>query len=400
LEKERKLFLGLRGIDSVAAYEYLNLPSATERKYFYEQYWSGRNEEREEFEKRCEYAFKEFGKYAPLSDERIPIYVKYGNPTKRYIISPEKKVGILSKEFVRPAEIWTYKDEGIEFDFIRIARAFQIIARSKFGEKVIIPFLKEDTSWIMISDSISQGSLNFELSFGRFRQRKNLVRLEIYTSIPSGKTTNGFYRNIFVYNQAESLIVEKKDFLKPQGNGDTLFYDEVNLWLEPQRYYLIIEYFNLNERLKGRKEIAVDLLDYKEDAKKISDLVFASLIDDSFTDQKFDKPSGRIIPLVRTVVDVHTPFYFYHEVYNLAIKEGMHMIKTDYEIYNKEKMQKEVVDILTQGETGEGDIAYISAKYHPMDLPPGEYIVVARTTDLLIGEEYTAVGEFVLKKAR
>lgn len=401
LEKERKIFLGLRAIDSVAANEFLNLPSPTERNIFYERYWKTKEEEREEFEKRTDYAFREFGKYAPLDDERISIYVQYGPPTRRYVITPEKKVGIVVKEYVRPAEIWTYKKEGIDFDFVRIGRAYRIVAKSMFGDSVIIPFLKEDTTTIEVADSNSFLNLDFECSYGRFRQKKDLVRLELYSRILVEDTTNcRFLRSIFVYDPSESLIAKKRNIVKPEDGNKTIFYDEVNFWLIPQRYFVVVEYSNLKEKKRGKKEFYVDLLDYKNDEKKISDLLFAYLIDDSFTDEKFDKPTGRVVPMVQPISPEGIPFYFYHEVYNLTTKDGMHLLKTDYEIYNKEKMRKEIVDILSQTKSSEGEIAYVASKYHPMDLPAGDYIVVARSKDLLSGEEFTAVGEFSLKKRR
>lgn len=399
LEKERKLYLGLRGIDSIAADKYLNLSSATERKIFYDKYWQDRDGERQDFEKRLEYALKEFGRYAPLTDQRIPIYVKYGSPTRRYIITPEKKVGIVSKEFVRPAEIWTYKNEGIEFDFVRLTRAYIIVARSEFGERVKIPYLSEVTSIGEVSEIIPEGRLIFDISFGRFRQRRDLVRLEIYARLFLDDTTGcQMRRRVKVYNQAESLITDRNDILIPLDGNNTYFYDEVNLWLAPQRYRVEFDYINLRSKLGGRKEISVDLLDYKDDAKKISDLLFAKLIDESLTDEKFYKPIGRVIPTVQEVVPVSTPFYIYHEVYNLKIQEGQHLLKTDYEIYNKERMRKEIIDIMSETKSGDGDVAYIAAKYHPMDLPPGNYIIVAKTTDLLSGEQCTAVSEFRLEK--
>lgn len=401
LEEERKLYLGLRAIDSVAAYEYLYLPSPTERKGFYEKYWLGRDEERDEYEKRAEYALKEFGRYAPLTDERIPIYVKYGNPTRRYIITPEKKVGIITKEYVRPAEIWTYKNEGIEFDFVRLTRAYQIIHTSQFGDRVKIPLLKDDTLASKIPDNIQSGKLKFNISFGRFRQRKDLVRLELYAILNLDDTVNcQILRQVQIYNKSDSIVTEKQHFLKPVDGDKGSFYDEANLWLEPQTYRVVIQYVNLKTGDAGKNEFYVDLLDYKDDAKKISDLVFAKLIDDVWVEQKFLKPVGRVIPLINAKLPVANSFYIYHEVYNLQTQEGQHLLKVDYEIYSKERMRKEIVDIMSQTGTGEGDIAYIAAKYHPMDLPSGEYIIVARSTDLLSGEQYTAVGEFILENKK
>jgi hypothetical protein len=102
--------------------------------------------------------------------------------------------------------------------------------------------------------------------------------------------------------------------------------------------------------------------------------------------------------MVHSALPIATPFYIYHEVYNLKIQDGQHLLRIDYEIYNKEKMRKEIVDIMSQTESSEGDVGYIAAKYHPMDLPHGNYIIVAKITDMLSGEQFTAVGEFTLEK--
>jgi len=41
-------------------------------------------------------------------------------------------------------------------------------------------------------------------------------------------------------------------------------------------------------------------------------------------------------------------------------------------------------------------VAYLAAKYHPMDLLPGRYLIVTKDKDLLSGKERTAIGEFEL----
>ncbi len=405
LEKERVLYLGLHSIDSLAALEYLSLPSPTERKYFYDRYWQGKDKERQEIEKRAQYAFNEFGRYAPLEDMRIPVYVRYGEPTRRYMITPEKKIGIVTKEFVRPGEIWTYKDKGVEFDFVKIDRAYKIVARTTFGDSVIIPFLREETdsSIILPDKNHFRDKLKCAIATGRFRQAKNLVRLEIYAKV-FVKDAKGctLIRHVAIYDLAGNKVKEKTNRIFPSHTlSETFYYDEINFWLAPATYTVLVEYYNLKTKEKFKKDNIVDLVDYKEDAKKVSDLVFAGLIDDGYTDEKFYKSPGRVIPLLETNIFVGQPFYLYHELYNLKVDgHNMHFLKTVYEIYNKEKMRKEIVDILVQSETGEGDVAYLSAKYHPMDLLPGEYICVVKTKDMLGGEEYTAVGEFKLEAKR
>lgn len=112
--------------------------------------------------------------------------------------------------------------------------------------------------------------------------------------------------------------------------------------------------------------------------------------------EKFQKPVGRMLPLVRKTLPAHQPFYFYHEVYNLQTKDGLHQTRTTYEIYNKQKMRQEIVDVLIKDNVEEGDIGFYAAKYHPMDLAAGQYLIVVRCKDVLSGRERSAIGEFEL----
>jgi hypothetical protein len=400
LEQERPVFLGLRAVDTTFAMEYLNAPSAADRRFLYDNYWRGKDSARVDFEERARYAFRTFGANAPLSDERLPTYVKYGPPSRRQEISPQKMIMITAKEVVRPAEIWSYRSAGLEFDFIRIARAYKVLVKSEFGDAVQVPYLKEDTIPAPVAcDSV--GELYFSAAIGRFRQKLNLTRLEVYVNLPVADTAGLKYcRMIKVFDEKDSLISEKAKIVYPQNGSSGIFYDQTNFWLEPQVYRITLELADLKNRLVGRKEFTVDLLGYAADAKEISDLIAAQLIDESFTDERFSKPVGRVIPMTRAAADVNVPFYFYHEVYNLQTKSGQHRLRTTYEIYSRERMKREILDILIQDESGDGDIAYLPAKYHPMDLPAGNYLVVARDTDLLSGKERTAVSEFELRSRK
>jgi GWxTD domain-containing protein len=397
LEQERKLFLGLRAVDSLAATEYLNLQSATERSYFYKQFWRERNEEeRLQFEERTEYAFRQYGTVAPLSDDRIPIYVIYGPPSKREVITPQKKIGIKVTEAVKPAEIWTYKAQGIIFDFVRIASAYKNIAQSTFGQNVRIPHLKEITRDSVI-DIVPSAPLDFLVTIGRFRQKKNLTRLEIYLSLDISDTTGlCIMRDIKIFNKNDSLIIGKKNCLVAHEGARGVFYDEVNFWLAPEEYRVEIELLDTKHQMIGTQTAWVNLIDYLDDAKEISDIIPATLIDEGVSHEKFNKPVGRVIPLTRPAVPVYTPFYFYTEAYNLETKGGMHQLRTTYEVYNKTAMRQEIVDVMIKDWIEPGDIAYLAAEYHPMDLPPGYYIMVVRMQDLLSGKERSAVTEFQL----
>jgi hypothetical protein len=400
LEHERKIFLGLRGIDSLAAETYVNLESPTERSKFYEKLWVDKpEEEKERFEERVEYAFNTFGRYAPLSDDRIPVYVKYGEPSKREQIIPQKKVAVKIKEVVKPAEIWTYKKEGLIFDFVRFTRAYILIAHTKIGDSVMIPHLADvDIDTVMSVDAASL--LDFTINFGRFRQKKNLTRLEIYLTVELDDTTDVLLkRKVEVYNESDSLMQTKNDVLQPENGADGIFHDEVDFWLPPAEYRCEIEIIDGKHGKIGKKTIWANLLDYQDDAKEISDLIPAILIDQAFTHQKFNKPVGRVIPLTQASVPMYKPFYFYAEVYNLETKNGMHQLKMTYEVYNKEKMRREIVDVMIKDQIEAGNVAYLGAQYHPMDLQPGNYLIVLKTQDLLSNKERTAVGEFELYRS-
>jgi hypothetical protein len=392
LENERIKYVGLRGIDTAAAATYLNLESVKERTMFYEDFWIGKDEQRASFEERSAYAFRQFGGSAPLSDDRIPTYVRYGEARKE-IITPEKKIGVQSTITVRPAEIWTYNDEGLIFDFVRMARAYELISQSEFGDRVVIPHLKEVASDTAIEIEATK-PLDFVIAHGGFRQQMNLTRLEIYIGVELLDTTGvSLLRDIKVFNRQDSLVRRIRHLMVPVGGETGIFVDEANFWLTPEEYRIEIGLVDIKNRRKGEKELLVNLIEYQGDVKEISDLIPARLIDQSFTHEKFEKPVGRVIPLLETVLPVHRPFYFYSEAYNLDTKDGMYRVRTTYEVYNKEKMRQEVVDVMIKDWIEPGNTAYLGAEYHPMDLVPGNYIVVLRVKDLVSGKERSAVTE-------
>lgn len=400
-EQERKIYAGLRGIDSAAADRYLVLESSTERAAFFDRLFQDRADEKTVFERRIDEAYREFGRASPMLDDRIPVYVRYGPPPGRRRIDPTKIAGVTARIAVKPSEIWRYPSEGLEFDFIRLGRAFKIIARSEFGGQLLVPFLRESNSNPSVPES-SLTTLEFDAGFGRFRQTKNLTRLELYLRLQLTDTTGcELHREVQIFDINNQLLERKTAVLQPVNAGAGNFTDEVNLWLPPSEYRIIIILTDGKRRASGRREFNINLIEYTSDTKEISDLVPAQLIDDGFTAEKFQKPIGRVIPLVKVHQPVHQPFYFYHEVYNLQTQNGMHNLRTTYQIYNLkinrgQAMEEEIIDMLYQEVFGEGDVAFLATKYHPMDLLPGRYLIVVRDKDLYSGKERSALGEFEL----
>jgi hypothetical protein len=395
-DKEKKIFLGFKATDSSLAMTYLNLTSATERNAFYDNCWQGNEEKRNEFEERTDFAFREFGRYEPLNDDRLPVYIKYGMPTDRTVYNQQKMMMSASKEIVKPAEIWTYKSIGIEFDFVQEFRAFKNIAMTEFGEQAKINYLNEDSTESSMTAE-STGILDFDLTFGRFIQEKGLTRVELYLNVEMSDTSLPFLQVTEVYDcRNDSLVYESRRLLKSAGEGAGIYYDELNLWLEPRQYRAVYRLYDLKNRKAGKKDLNLNLLEYAEEAKKISDLVPAILIDNFATVEKFRKPPGRFIPLAKSTIPVHQPFYLYHEVYNLETDDSLHQLRTTYEVYNKVKMKREIVDVMIQEEIGKGRTAYLTTKYHPMDLPVGIYIIISHDTDVITGKECAAIFEFEL----
>jgi hypothetical protein len=74
----------------------------------------------------------------------------------------------------------------------------------------------------------------------------------------------------------------------------------------------------------------------------------------------------------------------------------MYRVRTTYEVYNKEKMRQEIVDVMIKDWIEPGNVAYLGAEYHPMDLIPGNYIIVLKVKDLVSGKERSAIAEFRL----
>jgi len=65
-----------------------------------------------------------------------------------------------------------------------------------------------------------------------------------------------------------------------------------------------------------------------------------------------------VIPLTNSSIPVHKPFYLYTELYCLETRDGKYQVSTTYEVYNKERMKKEIVDIMFESWSGERNIAY------------------------------------------
>jgi hypothetical protein len=91
------------------------------------------------------------------------------------------------------------------------------------------------------------------------------------------------------------------------------------------------------------------------------------------------------------------PFYFYHEVYNLAVNaEGNHRVKTGYRVFEKTTRTEQIIDYVERVEEDVSATAYIAVKWRPTNLPPGRYVVFAETHDLISDRRMQTLLEFEL----
>ncbi|MEO0226353.1 MAG: hypothetical protein ABIL05_05320, partial [candidate division WOR-3 bacterium] len=206
-------------------------------------------------------------------------------------------------------------------------------------------------------------------------------------------------KEINIYDEHRVRVDSIYSRLVPRGAKSGFFVDQINVLLIPRVYDVEIALTALPGGERMVKKLKIDLLEYADDRKMVSDLVKASLIDDGWTAVKFAKPSKtRLIPLPLRATSVAQPIFFYHEVYNLGLnEEGNHRIKTKYRIVEKISKKEQLVDFVEKIEEDIGTTAYVAVKYHPMNLPPGQYLVVAETQDLILGQTFYSMLEFALK---
>ncbi len=402
-EPEKKYYFGMLSIDSASARQYLNLEYAAERKQMLERYWQGREAEWTEFQSRVDYAEKTFGRHGIVNDDRARLHIRYGPPSERTIVeSRRRRISLTAILEARPVEVWIYRNSNREFDLVKSAGGnFKVIAGTRTGDSLAVAWLEA------VADSIARRRQcparidTFDVAIGRFRQRKGLTRLEVYIGVALPDTSQVCLdREVRVIDQSGEVVASESGPIVPRGAPVGYFVDQVNFLVVPRQYRVEVAVSAGPGGNRLVQSFIVDLLEYAGDLKLVSDLVKASIIDDGFTADKFVKPAKpRLIPCPGRVTPVGQPFYFYHEVYNLAVNaEGNHRIKTGYRIFEKTTRQEQIVDYVEKDEEDVSATGYIAAKWRPMNFPPGRYLVVAETHDLIVDRKVQTILEFELAK--
>jgi len=402
-EPEKNIYLGLAALDSTCALKYLGCDTPAERATFLNEKWSSPVESIAALQRRVSSAATTFGKYSTVTDDRAKLWVRYGAPTERKIVEARKKrISFTAFRDAQPVEVWTYAGRGEEFDFVRpsIGTGYTVIAASRFGEKASVAWLTATGPADAVAGRTDLRTPAFDVSFGRFRQKKGVTRLEVYSCLELGDTAGVVLkRDIDVLESDGTKVDSISELLVPRGRGYGYFIDQASMLLAPKAYRVVFSLAALPTGVRVTKTLNVEMLEYAEDLKMVSDLVRASLIDPCSISPKFEKPGlGRVIPMVRNTTEAYQPFCLYHEVYNLMLDEkGNHRAKTTYRIFEVTGLEEQTVDFVEYIDENAGAIAYFGVKYHPMDLPPGKYVIVAETVDLVSGRNTSTSCTFELQ---
>jgi len=193
---------------------------------------------------------------------------------------------------------------------------------------------------------------------------------------------------------ADSTILTKKvDKTKIQ---DQLIIDQITYKLTPGEYTLAVEIRDLITQKVGiyRKKLIIP--EYSmPGTQEISPLVMASLVRPAYRGEtKFVKHGYVVVPAPSRVYYPEQLIYFYYEVYNLK-KDSRG--KTRYTIhYNLVDYKKKKEIAFYEPKTYEADTTEVfqTATLDASTIPPGEYALAIRITDVNRGKDKITLTGF------
>ncbi len=411
LGSEEKLhYLILASLDQDAAQDYQVQPSADTRTGYLEWFW-GSSEfiaEKDLYWQRAVQARDFFGSIDLLGDDRVRTYIRYG-PARRESYEPEPVRTETLTVIVNPAEIWTYDELGLQFDFVKKGTAYKLVGESRFGPAYTAPSF-EQVDLVRPAPQLQEEVLSFDLEFalGRFEQVSDTVETELHYGIPQNQLAGLvqenrlpelFFRMEFVPAGREHTIGRDLWVLPavlPKPADPRLAVGREVFRLPADVYTVTVKAWSADGSVTAQKTGKLNLLDYVRRAQPSSDMMFYSLADSTFQSPQFVKtPWLRLVPMVQPLVRTGHTFYALYELYNLGLDEqGRHRVEADYEIIERTTNQLAVVPTPTRFVTGSGLKAVVVERVHTMDLRPGPYLLVARVRDLEKNRDISLTARF------
>ncbi len=437
--------------------QYLNL-SPDQRKEWLGRFWgkldptptTERNEFLEEHDRRVDYVLTNFHTIFGNRpwDERGDVYIIYGEPDERslnieasnkdYMINQtdfdehgnriskkdkfmREKMGLgmvldTEKEFYKTCgELWTYD---------RYNLTFQFEDEDFVGYYALVPYTNSDGSTetgqeLHIREAITVQmqkeiyhhdyggeALDFALDLLKFRGEKGDYDIDLNLGLPlddvecddSNKVR--FLRRISILdeelNQVKSdSIIVCQPIDENLGTGH-LLVEQWQCSLSPGKYILAVEIRDLNGGKVGiyKKEFLLPAYVFPG-TQEISNMVMASSIRKARRyETKYVKHGLVVLPMPTKVFQPDEMICFYYELYNLKKDEKgkvryiVHYSLVDYKnrqaitLYEPETFEQDNWDVFQY------------ARIDTYSLPPGEYALVIKVTDINQGKERITLTGF------
>ncbi|MCJ7507255.1 MAG: GWxTD domain-containing protein [candidate division Zixibacteria bacterium] len=408
------------------------------------------NEFKEEHERRVEYAltnFKTIFGNRPW-DERGEVYILYGEPdersltieasTKDYkmgernldersqetgkrekVMREKMDIGVsldTEEEFYKTCgEVWTYDKYNLTFQFEdeHFVGYYTLVPYTKFdgttetAQEVDVKkaiFVEKQRE--LYQHDYGGEALDFAFDLLKFRGEQNDYDIDLNLGLPLDNMVRDdsnnvrFLRRITILDEelnqvATDSIISTKPIDKEFESGYLLIEQWQNN-LPPGKYTLALEVKDLNSKKIGiyKKEFILPAYAVPG-TQEISNLAMASMIRPAKRfETKYVRHGLVVLPMPSRVYSPDEMVYFYYEVYNLKKDDrGKTRYTVQYSLVDY-KNKKEIPFYEPKTfEEEESDI-FQHARIDAHSVPPGEYALVVRVTDVNRNKEKVTLAGF------
>ena len=330
---ERQLFEAIDLVSTPDQGKVYKASNRTEKSELEYRYWKQRdplfltegNERKLEHYGRIAYANLRFSNrlkgVAGWQTAQGDVYIRFGAPLKQTKTWP--KIGSTMGKYPVAHSVanWSYPGFSVRFEDINFDGHYRFYNRSEFNDLIKKQPEKYDYS-------SPDRQLAFSAGFATFMEYGNRSVLEVYQNIPQNefltfKQAKFLRRGIFLFDQnwQELLrsVTSDPNFLNYK---DSLLVGWERLQVPPGKYFLIVEYMDVDNGKTGqwRKEIQVS--DFKNNDLAVSDLITAWEIENLEQENVLQRGGMKIIPNSSAVYPAGSVIPVYFEIYNLAFGEN------------------------------------------------------------------------------
>lgn len=396
--EERLDYLILAALAPDDARQYLTLAGPAARDEYLDWYWQNRGPAagRDSYLERAVEARRFFGATDLFGDDRVRAYIRYG-PPRRETFEPKAARSDTIRVFVDPAEIWTYADSGLQFDFVKSGVGFKLVGTSRFGPRVTLPALEPlDMMQPAPRPAPAAWALNPALLLYRLGQTGDSVEVEVHYGILLAEAARAFpdggqqrfhiKLDFHGRDRANSQTIVRWDGIPSATDSTTTTFAAAlePVTLKADVYTVKLTTIAGNGTAAGTRSAELNLVDYVRRAQPASDFILYALADSSSQSRQFERSGWpRLVPRLENAVPGGGTCYLMYQLYNLGLDPGgSHRVEADYDFIEEGTRRLAIPATPTRFISGPGPTATIVERLHTMNLHPGEYLIVARVRDL------------------